>query len=141
MSNNNYDDIINLPHHTSLNHKRMPMENRAAQFAPFSALTGYKEEVIEATRLTEKRIELSNELKETISNKINFLEKNIKQMQEAIYTYFVYDNKKDGGKYITKKGVLKRIDKNNQKLILTDKTIIPIKEIVNIESDFFKNIF
>ena len=73
---NNYDDIINLPNHTSLNHKRMSMENRAAQFAPFSALTGYKEEVIEATRLTEKRIELSNEVKEIISNKINFLEEN-----------------------------------------------------------------
>ena len=138
---NNYDDIINLPNHTSLNHKRMSMENRAAQFAPFSALTGYKEEVIEATRLTEKRIELSNELKEIISNKINFLEENINQMQEAIYTYFVHDNKKDGGKYITKKGILKRIDKNNQKVILIDKTIIPIKEIINIENEIFKNIF
>ena len=91
---NKYEDIINLPHPESKKHSRMSIEARAAQFAPFSALTGYDDEIKETARLTQKKIELNNDQKLNISNKITICQK---EKKEAIFTYFVFDKRKDGG--------------------------------------------
>ena len=108
---NNYEDIINLPHHSSTKHKRMPKETRAAQFAPFAALTGHNDAIKETERLTERKIELSEEEKNNLNTKLQILNDIIQTHPEINITYFKKDNKKTGGKYITYKGILKHICK------------------------------
>lgn len=127
-----YDDIINLTHHISKKHPRLSIEQRAAQFAPFAALTGYGDAIKETTRLTEDRIELNEEEKESLDKKLQDLKSKISTNPQVTITYFVPDIKKSGGKYITKIGDLKKIDEYKKIVILEDKTIIPIKEIIEI---------
>lgn len=127
-----YDNIINLPHHESKKHPRLSMEQRAAQFAPFAALTGYGDAISETSRLTEDRIELDNEEKRKIDIKLQELKNNISKKPKITITFFLPDIKKSGGEYKTVNGNLKNIDEYNQVLILEDKTKIPIKEIIEI---------
>ena len=127
-----YDDIINLPHHVSKKHLPLSMEQRAAQFAPFAALTGYGDAINETTRLTENRIELDNEEKRKINIKLQELKDNIIKKPKVTITFFVPDIKKSGGEYKTINGNLKNIDEYNKILILEDKTNILIKEIIEI---------
>lgn len=134
---NNYEDIINLPHHVSDKHPRMSKEARAAQFAPFAALTGHSEAIKETSRLTTKRIGLDDGLKSILNNKLQLILDKIKDKPMVTFTYFVYDDKKSGGKYITRTGQVKKIDTNNSYVLLTDKTKIPITEIININSNIF----
>lgn len=134
-----YEDIINMPHHTSRKHPRMSMENRAAQFAPFAALTGFSDEVKETARLTDRRIELEDEFKLIISNKLNYLLENKDKRSEVIVTYFVYDGKKSGGMYVDKKGIIKKINLQEGIIIFEDKEVISINEIIDIEGEAFKN--
>lgn len=129
---NKYDDIINLPHHISKKHKQMTLEARAAQFAPFAALTGYGDEIKETARLTNKRIDLDEESKSILDNKIQIILKQISRRPTVSITYFIPDLKKDGGKYITVSGIIKRIDKYKQVIILENQTEIPINEIIDI---------
>ena len=135
----NYDDIINLPHYVSKKHPQMSIEARSAQFAPFSALTGYDEAIKETARLTDKRIEIDDGLKIILNNKLQYILKNLKLKPEIIFTYFVYDDKKIGGKYVEKIGVVKKIDMVEQYVILIDKTKIPILEIINITGKIFNS--
>ena len=130
--NDNYQDIINLKHYKSKKRQPMSLSDRAAQFAPFAALTGYEENIKEATRLTDKRIEIDEDKLQIILN-------NIKENPEATFTYFIYDEKKIGGKYITITGIVKKINITEGYVILKDKTKIPIKEIIDINSDLFKD--
>lgn len=134
-----YEDIINMPHQTSRKHPRMSMENRAAQFAPFAALTGFSDEVKETARLTDRRIELEDEFKLIISNKLNYLLENKDKRSEVIVTYFVYDGKKSGGMYVDKKGIIKKINLQEGIIIFEDKEVISINEIIDIEGEAFKN--
>lgn len=134
-----YEDIINMPHQTSRKHPRMSMENRAAQFAPFAALTGFSDEVKETARLTDRRIELEDEFKLIISNKLNYLLENKDKRSEVIVTYFVYDGKKSGGMYVDKKGIIKKISLQEGIIIFEDKEVISINEIIDIEGEAFKN--
>lgn len=127
-----YDDIINLSHHISSKHPRLSMEQRAAQFAPFAALTGYGDSIKETIRLTEDRIELNEEEKENINIKLKDLKKKISTMPQVTITYFLPDIKKSGGKYITKTGKVKKIDEYKKTILLEDKTAIFIKEIIEI---------
>jgi len=131
MNNDKYKDIIDLPHHTSVKHPRMSIHNRAGQFAPFAALTGYSDAVKETARLTDERIELDEGIKLMLSDKLLYLDThpNI----EATFTYFVNDKRKKGGKYIDITGRIKRIDKVNNIIILEDKFKIFIKKIINIK--------
>lgn len=129
---NNYEDIIYLNHLISMKHPRMSIENRAAQFAPFAALTGYGEAVKETARITDKRIEIDEGLKNVINEKLKLIEKDISNRPKVTITYFVYDDKKSGGKYIKKIGNVKKIDLVKHLLIMIDKTKIPIKEIIDI---------
>lgn len=139
--NKNYDDIINLKHFEPIKHKRMGIDARSAQFAPFAALTGYNDAIKETARLTDKRIELTEDEKEKLNNQIMFIIENNYLNPLVVFTYFVKDNKKTGGKYIEKEGIIKKIDNINGYIILKDKTKIKIDDIINITSNLFnKNI-
>ena len=129
---NKYDDIINLPHHISNKHPQMTLEARAAQFAPFAALTGYDDAVKETARLTNERIELDEETKSILDNKIQIIKEHISTRPEISFTYFIPDLKKDGGKYVTVTGIVRKIDEYRQVIILEDKTEIPIHEIISV---------
>lgn len=134
-----YDDIINLPHHVSKTRKPMPMEERAAQFAPFAALTGYGDEVKETVRLVDNEIVLDEEMKVFLDEKMSILAEHIKECPEVSVTYFIPDCKKKGGKYETISGNLRMIDSTHQLLIFTDKTKIEITKIIELRSNLFKD--
>ena len=91
MKNNSYDDIINLPHPVSKNHLQMPLRDRAAQFAPFAALTGHDAAIKETARLTDERLELSEEVIAQLNEKINIIRNNIGIEQNVSITYFIPD--------------------------------------------------
>lgn len=133
MSNqNNYDDIIHLKHHVSKVHKQMSLENRAAQFAPFSALTGYDDIIKEMARITEERIELNEELKDILNKKLAIIQSKIESRPKVTITYFVPDSKKLGGKYQTITGNIRKIDDYNKIVILMNGMKIPLREIIDI---------
>lgn len=138
MKEDNYADIINLKHPVSKIHPQMDMSHRAAQFAPFAALTGYEDNIKEATRLTDKIIELDEQKKIILNNKLQLVLENIKEEPTITFTYFIYDDKKSGGKYINITGIIKKIDMIEGFIILKDKTKIPIKEIIDISSEILK---
>lgn len=137
MNEADYDDIINLPHHVSTIHPQMSKEARASQFAPFAALTGHASAIKEATRLTDKRMEIDEGQKALLNSKIQIIAERIKDKPEVTFTYFLYDNKKEGGKYVSVTGIVKKIDMVGQYIMLVDKTKILIKEIININSQLF----
>ena len=130
-----YSDIINLSRPVS-KRPRMSLEQRSAQFAPFAALTGYEGQVKETARLTDKRIELNEELKEILNQKIQLIQKKIKEQPQIEITYFIPDSKKDGGKYETVTNSVKKIDTYKGEIILIDGTTIAIDEIIDINSVF-----
>ena len=133
-----YDDIINLPHHESKKHPRMSNEARAAQFAPFAALTGYDDVIKETARLTSERIEINEELKAILDAKLQIIHDKISSKPEVTFTYFVPDIKKDGGSYVTVMGKVIKIDEFNQNVILENRTEISILEILDITGEIFK---
>ena len=137
---NKYDDIIDLPHHVSKTRKPMRLYNRAAQFAPFAALTGYDDAIEETARLTETKVELSDELKNDLNQKINFIKNNIKVHPEITIKYFVRDNKKSGGIYKSLTSIIKKVDDFNKCLIFADNTNVYFDDIISItwQSDFNK---
>lgn len=128
-----YDDIINLPHFVSKKYPQMSIYDRAAQFGRFSPLNGYDEAVEETARHTEDRIEIDAELQLHLNEKLQEIQRNIEIAPEATFTYFVPDEKKQGGKYETITGNVKKIDSYTQNIIFTDMRQIPIREIIKIE--------
>lgn len=129
---NNYKDIINLERPKS-NHSHLNIESRAAQFALFAALVGYDSAIKETARITDKKIEIDDELKEIISNKLNYLNDHIKDNNKVIITYFIKDEKKSGGNYIHKTGIIKNINPVESKIKFTDNSTVYINDIINIE--------
>lgn len=136
MSNRNdnhkYADIINLPHHTSPTRSRMPMLDRAAQFSPFAALTGYDAAVAETARLTERKIELDENEKAKLNEKLRSIVESIDQQPVVTVTYFEPDERKSGGIYVSLKGQVKRIDEYEHTIIFSDKTTVWIEDVVGI---------
>ena len=128
-----YDDIINLPHHVSRTRPRMSLEQRSAQFAPFAALTGYEDEIAETGRLVDGRIDLDEGMKQILDIKLHKITDNIKEQPKATITYFIPDNRKDGGKYVTATGKIKKIDSFKNVIILVDGTEILVNDIVDME--------
>ena len=128
-----YDDIINLPHHVSKNHPPMPMMNRAAQFAPFATLTGYDTVINETGRLTDGFIELDENKKEQLNRKIAELIEEIDERHLVTITFFKPDERKTGGSYSTVSGQLKKVDEFNQVLVMEDDMIIPFNCIFDIQ--------
>ena len=134
--NNNYDkykDIINLSHPVSKKHSQMSIHDRAAQFAPFAALTGYEEAVKETARLTYEKIEIDEELKQILNDKLNYIKEKTDTKPKVIFTYFIPDPKKTGGNYKEIIGRVKKIDEYKQIIVLEDGKEIPINEIIKIE--------
>ena len=129
-----YDDIIDLPHHISTTHHRMSMLERAAQFQPFRALTGYEDAVRETARLTDDRVELTEDEKALLDGKLQRLADNLASHPLVTVTYFQPDKKKAGGAYVTATGELKKIDDFTSTLLLTGGERIPIENIVDIQS-------
>lgn len=131
-----YSDIINIKKPNS-NHIKMEPLQRAAQFAPYAALTGFDDEIVETARIVNKKIELSEDKKSELSYKLTYLNDHIKENIEIEITYFMSDLKKQGGSYITKIGTLKRIDNVKKEIEFIDKMIIKINNIYDIKSECF----
>ena len=133
-----YEDILNLPHHVSKTRPQMSMLDRAAQFSPFAALTGYDDAIKETGRLTDEKIEMDEDRKAALDMKQAYLIEMIDEQPEISITYFLPDTKKSGGAYVTVTGNLKRFDEYERLLILTDGKKIPMDDIADIECDLFK---
>lgn len=133
-----YDDIINLPHHVSSKRPQMSMLDRAAQFSPFAALTGYDDAIQETGRLTDEKINLSEEEKEALDRKQQILLERLDERPALTVIYFVPDEKKSGGAYVTKSGNLKKIDEVERMMTLTDGTKISLDDVYDIESEAIK---
>lgn len=135
---NKYNNIINLPHHVSSTRPHMSMIDRAAQFSPFAALTGYDAAVKETARLTEQKIELDEYEKVALDQRILLLQDHLKEHPEVMITYFVPDERKDGGKYVSITGAVKKIDTYEKQIVLMDKSKIPIENILNMDGEVFR---
>lgn len=127
-----YDDIINLPHPEPKNHQRMSLENRAAQFSPFAALTGHNEAIKETERLTDSKIELAEDTITDINRTLMWIRDNIKSRPQVVVTYFVPDYKKTGGKYITATVNIVKIDEVNNAIVTADEIKIVVHNILEI---------
>ena len=129
-STDKYNDIINMPHHVSKTHPQMSLKARSAQFAPFAALTGYGDVINETGRLTNEKIEIDDELKEILTEEIMKIKSKLSERLTISFTYFIPDEKKNGGKYVTVKGIVKKVNDNS--IILEDKTEILIEDVIDI---------
>ena len=119
-----YRDIIDLPAPVSSRHPRMPLENRAAQFMPFAALTGYGEAIDETARLTDEKLELTEDELQILDEKLAELRSLLSQRPEVTFVYFEPDARKEGGAYITRAGIVKKIDDYGRSILLEDGTVI-----------------
>lgn len=128
-----YDDIINLPHHTSEKHPHMSSYDRAAQFSPFSALTGHDEALKETGRLTDSEIIMDEYAVAELNEKLRCIGENLASKPTVTITYFKPDDKKSGGAYLTVTGCVRKIDEYEHNVVLTDRTVIPIEHIIEIE--------
>lgn len=127
-----YNDIIDLPHHVSTTHSHMSMHDRAAQFMPFRALTGYEDAVQETARLTDEKIELTEDQKALLDVELQKLADKISSQPLVSVTYFQPDKRKTGGSYITTTGQLKKIDDFNGTLIFLGGERILVNDILSI---------
>ena len=132
-----YEDIVNLQPHISKKHPQPSMMDRAARFAPFAAITGYEEMVLEEARVTEERIDLDEGALSLLNEKLNMIQEFLDEEPEIKITYFEPDKKKTGGAYVSITGVVKRIDEYEHLVIMTDGTKIRIDDIFGLESDLF----
>ncbi len=132
-----YDDIIRLPHHVSRNHPQMPLRDRAAQFAPFAALTGYESAVGETARLTAERRELDAQETEELNRRLAALIARLPERPEVTVEYFVPDDRKAGGAYVTVTGRVRHISVPERTLVMEDGTVIPLDDVVSVASEIF----
>lgn len=132
-----YDDIIRLPHHVSQNHPQMSMHDRAAQFAPFAALTGYESAVGETARLTSERRELDPQEAEELNRRLTDLAARLKDRPKVTIEYFVPDERKSGGAYVTMTGRVRNISVLERLLVMEDGTEIPMEDIVSMTGEIF----
>lgn len=138
-----YADIINLPHHQSRKHPHMPVEDRAAQFSPFAALTGHDAAIKETARLTDRKIELDEYEIAALDEKLQRIRAQLEVSKdkesggfcnpEITVTYFRPDVRKDGGEYVTITGIVKKIDEYGGCLAMNDGMKIPIQEILELQ--------
>lgn len=128
-----YDDIIHLSHPTSKKHPRMPVQNRAAQFSPFAALTGYEAAICETERITKSRRALSEDAAVELNYKISLLQQEKTGVRRIRVTYFQADAVKDGGIYIEKEGYFKKIKLDEGVLELTNGAKIQLNDIYDLE--------
>ena len=130
--NNRYDEIMGLPHHVSTTRPQMPMSDRAAQFAPFAALTGYDSAIKETGRLTDERIELDEEALAALDRKYQLLIEALDNAPEVTIIYFQPDERKAGGQYVSATGTVKKVDTFGRRILLQDGTRIPLDSIFDL---------
>lgn len=133
-----YDDIMNLPHHVSATRPHMLAIDRAAQFSPFAALTGYGDAIKETARLTGERVELDEYMKDVLSIRLQIIADQLKEHPKIAITYFQPDEKKNGGTYVTVSGRAKKIDEYERVVVMTDGTRVSIDEIASIDGQIFE---
>ncbi len=136
-----YNDIIDLPCPTSARHPRMAREARAAQFAPFAALTGYDLAIYEAARLTERDVELNEDMKEKLDRWSRLLSDIIDATPRLRVTYFIADEKKAGGRYNTLEGRLTAFDRHKKTITIDRCETIPLAFVKDIRSELFFGMF
>lgn len=135
-----YEDIVNLPPHISKRHPQPTMIERAARFAPFAAITGYEEMVLEEARVTEERVELDEGTLAMLNEKLNIIHDSLDSEPVVQITYFEPDKKKSGGAYISVTGTVKRIDEYERLVIMSDGKKIRIDEIFGLEGKLFDSL-
>ena len=132
-----YDEIIYLPHHVSKTRPQMPMSDRAAQFSPFAALTGYDSAIRETGRLTDERIELDEEALMALNMRYQILMDSLRESPEVRITYFKPDERKSGGAHLTITGVVKKVDDYKRLITMRDGMTIPLDDVLMIEGELF----
>ena len=138
--NGKYDEIMGLPHHVSKTRPQVPMSDRAAQFAPFAALTGYDAAIKETGRLTDERIELDVEALSALDMKYQLLMEALDEAPEVTITYFQPDERKAGGKYVSAVGAVKKIDDFERRITMRDGTRIPTDDVLSIDGELFSSL-
>lgn len=135
--NDKYDEIANLPHHVSETRPQMPMSDRAAQFAPFAALTGYDSAIRETGRLTDERIELYEEALTALNLRYQLLMDALGKEPEVEITFFKPDERKSGGEYVTVIGAVKNVDDFERLITMQDGMKIPMNDVLSIDGEIF----
>ena len=138
---NDYDDIINLPHHVSSTRPQMSMIDRAAQFSPFAALTGYDAAIKETGRLTDEKIELDEEALSNLNMKFQILFEKLDEQPDIAITYFKPDETKSGGAYLTTTDKIKKIDEYERIITTANGTKIPMDDVISLESEIFQGLY
>ena len=136
-ANSKYDEIIDLPHHVSKTRPQMPMSDRAAQFSPFAALTGYGSAIRETGRLTDEKIELDEESLTALNARYQMLMDVLAEGPAVRITYFKPDERKAGGAYVTITGAVRKIDDFEQVITMQDGTRIPMGDVLSLEGELF----
>lgn len=140
MSDQRYEGILRHPRHQSATRHPMSLWDRAAQFAPFSALAGHAEGAVETARTTEGRAELSEDGIAMLDWRIQILKAKLEELPEVSVTYFVPDQLKSGGAYMTLVGRVKKIDAHRRLIMMNNGDTILIEEIVALEGEIFEEI-
>ena len=130
---NRYDDIIGMPHPTSKSHPRMSRLNRAAQFAPFAALTGYDDAIAEAARLTDGQTELTDAERLALGEKLALLRDSLNASPTVTVTFFKPDARKAGGAYVSVTGAVRRVREYERELVMEDGQVIPFDRILDVD--------
>ena len=130
---NGYEDIIELPHHQSMKHPHMSVHDRAAQFMPFAALTGYEDEIAEAGRLTDSKADLDESVQQVISDTLSRILLKIREHPEVRGFCFVPDERKEGGAVSSFSGKAVKVDADRQLLVLQDGQRLPFSELIELE--------
>lgn len=133
-----YEDIVNLPAHISDRYPQATMAERAARFSPFAAIAGYEDMVREEARVTEKRRELGEDEKSMLDERLRLLAAEQEREPTVTLTYFVPDQKKDGGAYLRRTGVIVSVDRIRREIRLKDGSRIPLDDIFGIETGLFE---
>lgn len=132
-----YEDMLNLPHHVSSVHPQMSISDRAAQFAPFAALTGYAAAIQEEARLTDELADLDEDSLTILNQRLELLEEHLAEHPQITVTFFVPDEQKDGGAYRSVSGAVRKIDVYDRTLLMMDGTRLPLRYVMQMDGELF----
>ena len=136
-SSKEYADIIDLPHHVSKTRPKMSMHDRAAQFSPFAALTGYDAAIKETARWTDGKVDQDETSKVSLDEKLLFIMSRLAEKPVVVITYFKKDERKDGGTYEVTEGCIRKVDVYEGSVVMEDRSKIRIEDIIDIDSELF----
>lgn len=135
-----YEDMLNLPHHVSEKHPQMSMPERAAQFSPFAALTGYGDAVRETARLTDEFIDLDENSRESLDRKLAVLQEHLAERPVVTVLFFEPDDKKSGGAYQSVSGIIKKIDTFRHRLVMEDGQSLSMEYMIQLDGELFDDV-